>query len=123
MNIKSLANIFTPTPVTRRNQVARGVKAEESSDRDANGQQAGGDSAEKRKLSAEEIALAVKHLKELSGVRDHHLQVVVREQNGLSIVFIEDLQGKVIRRIPEWELIPLLLARENATGQLLNRTL
>ncbi len=123
MNIKSLANIFTPTPVTRRNQVARGVKAEESSDRDANGQQAGGDSAEKRKLSAEEIALAVKHLKELSGVRDHHLQVVVREQNGLSIVFIEDLQGKVIRRIPEWELIPLLSARENATGQLLNRTL
>jgi uncharacterized FlaG/YvyC family protein len=123
MNIKSLANIFTATPVIKRSEVAQRMKSEASADRDANAQYDGGQDGEKRSLTAEELELALQHLRALSGVKDNHLQVTVREQDGLKVIFIEDPTGKVIRRIPEWDLLALLKNRSNSPGQLLNKAM
>ena len=71
----------------------------------------------------EELIEAIQYLNNLQGIKDNNLQVRMSEADGIHVIYIEDLKGKVIRRIPELE-IPALLADQSRTkGQLLDRAL
>ncbi|RYZ75400.1 MAG: hypothetical protein EOP05_07930 [Proteobacteria bacterium] len=74
-------------------------------------------------MSAEEIADAIKHLQNLSGVKDNGLSVRAETTDGVTVVYIEDRDGKVIRRIPEADLSLLTGNKERKSGNLLNRAL
>ncbi|MGE3972891.1 MAG: flagellar protein FlaG [Bdellovibrionales bacterium] len=121
MNIKSVAHNILPLEITK----IRRSQSEKAGDRDPNAQSdGGGGDATKRHLSEEEIQKAIAHLKELKGVKDNNLQIRLHKKDGITIVFVEDHLGKVIRRIPEAELYHLTTQDKNTEkGHLLNKSL
>ena len=120
MNIKSIANNLIPFEAKR---VVRDTKTEASADRDANGKREDDrKKAPRRNLSEEELAAAIKFLKEVKGIKDHNLNVRLVRMDGIPVALIEDQKGKVVRRIPETEL-SMLETNEKNTGNLLDKSL
>ena len=119
MNIKSIANNLFPFDIKKANK----TKAEASSDRDANGkrEESPGRSP-RRNLSEEELAAAIKYLKELKGVKDNNLNVRLVRENNVPVALVEDHTGKVVRRLAETEL-SMLDSSEKSKGNLLDKSL
>jgi uncharacterized FlaG/YvyC family protein len=121
MNIKALTQQIAPLEVAKTRKDARSEKA---SDREPDGSaNSGGDREQKRHLSPEELEKAIAHLKELKGVKDNNLSIRLFQKNGVTIVFVEDHLGKVIRRIPESELHQLTSKQDKEKGHLLDKSL
>ena len=115
-----------PMSEAKRRELVQG-EAKTSADRDpgtAPDQQQSGESP-RRNLSDEEIQEAIKHLEALPGVKDNGLRVRLERNDGIPVVYVEDRDGKVVRRIPETEL-SMIKARSSdnkSTGNLLNRAM
>ena len=113
--------------VLDRNKVAESprdsVKFENShKDRDADGRRdRQPDQNHKEHLNDEEMELALATLRELEGVKANSLEVELVAKEASRIVLIKDLNGKVIRRIPEAELWPLIQDKERPTGHILDK--
>ncbi|RYZ89280.1 MAG: hypothetical protein EOP06_09560 [Proteobacteria bacterium] len=124
MNIKGLfANILPTTTVTGASKTQKAIRADTAADRDANGQQAGGQQQESREpMTEEQIEAAMAHLRSLPGVKDHQWQVELSIVEDKKFVLIKDSSGTVIRRIPELELWSLKPEAQPGKGQLLKRT-
>jgi uncharacterized FlaG/YvyC family protein len=122
MDIKGVArNII---PITAKKTEAKATSAlNTDNEKDGNGQQAGEGDKRRRNLTPEEISDAVKYLTELPGVKDHGLSVRLETKDDVTVVYIEDRDGKVVRRIPESELSLLTGSREKKSGHLLNRAM
>ncbi|PIU00659.1 MAG: hypothetical protein COT74_03780 [Bdellovibrionales bacterium CG10_big_fil_rev_8_21_14_0_10_45_34] len=119
MNIRGLSQIIA-LPLLDRKKESRSTDA----DKDPNGRQDPSQGEQtKRKLTEEELLQAIENLKQNKGVLDNHLQVRLVEHDGVKNVFVEDISGKVIRRIPESQLSSLLVSPAQSKGQLLNRKL
>lgn len=116
MNIKSLTNSLFPTEIK---SIQREKKLESTSDREPQNQQDGSEQGQ-RNLSQEELLNAVDYLKNLDGVKNNNLLVRLQQENGINIVFIEDMNGKIIRRIPESEL-SFLTRKNKKKGNLLDK--
>lgn len=123
MNIKSLVNNILPLDIRQKLKVEKREKADASADRDPHGQQERGGEPQKRKLTEEELKAAVEHLKGLPGVKDHNLQVRLVSADGVHVVYVEDIKGQVIRRIPESELSQLTIDKDKKKGQILDRAM
>lgn len=123
MDIKYVVRNILPFTVKKKEEAKAGSALDTDNERDANGQQAGEGDKRKRNLSPEEIANAVKYLAELPGVKDHGLNVRVETKDDITVVYVEDRDGKVVRRIPESELSLLTGTREKKSGHLLNRAM
>ena len=119
MNIKSIAGNLIPFDVKK---ITR-TRAEASSDRDADGKREDAPKrSPRRNLSEEELLAAIKHLKELKGVKDNNLNVRLVRENGIPVALIEDQKGKIVRRLPETEM-SLLDTSEKSKGNLLDKSL
>jgi len=125
MDIKGIArNLFplasakaaTETATTRH-------KSDADNDREGNGQAANGEEQKRRRLTPEELDEAVRYLEGLAGVKDHQLKVRLETKDDMTVVYIEDRDGKVVRRIPESELRALTSNRERKSGHLINRAM
>ena len=125
MDVKGLVRNILPMPSQAAKEARKAVKADSTTDRDANGQQAqsGEQEQKRRKLTPEEIQNAVKTLEALSGVKDHNLRVRLVQADGVSVVLIEDSFGKVVRRIPENELGALTADKEKKSGHLFDKAM
>ena len=125
MNIKTLVPNINSVQVNPATQSVSGkVKAENSSpDRDADGKRHDGGAKEghKEHLNEEEMEIALENLRSLEGVKNNHLDVSLVTQNSKRFVLVKDLEGKVIRRIPESELWPMIVDKDKKTGSLLNK--
>ena len=123
MDIKGLARNLIPFSPAKANEAkSTRTKTDANNDREGNGQSSG--EGQKRKtLSPEEISDAVKYLEGLSGVKDNNLTVRLSSADGVTVVFIEDRDGKIVRRIPEAELGALTANRQKKSGHLLNKAL
>jgi uncharacterized FlaG/YvyC family protein len=99
------------------------AKLNADNEKEGNGQSSGGGEQKRRQLSPEEIQDAVKFLEGLKGVKDNGLSVRLENKDGISIVYIVDRDGKIVRRIPESELGMLTGNREKKSGNLLNKAL
>lgn len=120
MNIKALTQQIIPLDVVR---AKRDSRSEKTGDRDPNAStDSGGGKNQKHHLSPEELQKAIQHLKDLKGVKDNNLQIRLHQKDGITIVFVEDHLGKVIRRIPESELSQLT-EQDKEKGQLLDKSL
>jgi len=110
---------------SKRRELVQG-EAKTAADRDpgsAQDQQHG--ETPRRNLSDDEIQEAIKHLEALPGVKDNGLRVRLERTDGIPVVYVEDRNGKVVRRIPETELSMIKSrSQENkTTGNLLNRAM
>lgn len=125
MDIKGVVRNLIPLPwAVKSANEARSAHSKTNADNDREGNgQAAGEEQKRRKLSPEEIADAVNYLKELPGVKENSLSVRLEQADGVTIVYVEDRFGKLVRRIPESELAVLTADREKKNGHLLNKAL
>ncbi len=124
MNIKGLVGNVIPFPAVKKNEEAKAKSAlDADNEKDGNGQSSGSGDQRRRNLSPEEITEAVKQIEELKGVKDNGLKVRQESNDGVTVVYIEDRNGKVVRRIPESELSLLTGDRDRKSGHLLNKAL
>jgi uncharacterized FlaG/YvyC family protein len=124
MNIKGLVSNVIPFPVKKNDEAKAKSALDTDNEKDGNGQSSTGGDQRRRNLTPEEIIEAVKHLENLQGVKDNGLKVRQETNDGITVVYVEDRDGKVVRRIPESELSLLTGGnRERKSGQLLNKAL
>jgi uncharacterized FlaG/YvyC family protein len=124
MDVKNVIRTVIPFTVKKKEDAKATTALNADNERDANGQQQQSEGEKpRRNLSPEEITEAVKYLADLPGVKDHGLSVRVETKEGVTVVYVEDPTGKVVRRIPESELSLLTATREKKSGHLLNRAM
>ncbi len=123
MDIKGIARNLGPlAPAKTPEAVSTRTKTDANNDREGNGQ-ATGEEQKRRRLTSEEIDEAVKYLEGLAGIKDNNLRVRLESKDDVNVVYVEDADGKVVRRIPETELAALTANRDRKSGHLLNRAL
>lgn len=124
MNIKGLlGNILSITPISSATKAEKAIKSDSTSDRDANGQQAGGGEEQQREpMSDEQLEKALEQLRNLSGVKEHQWKVELVTIEGKKFVLVKDTNNQTIRRIPEIELWTLESDSKQGKGQLLKKT-
>lgn len=123
MNIKGLVNNVLPFAVKKKEEPKTQSAFDADNDKEGNGQSAGEGDQRRRNLSPEEIADAIKFLQNMNGVKENGLTVRAETNDGITIVFIEDRDGKIVRRIPESDLSMLTGNKDRKTGTLLNKAL
>lgn len=123
MNIKGLVSNVIPFPVKKNEEAKAKSALNADNEKDGNGQSSSGGDKRQRNLTPEEITEAVKHLENLEGVKINGLKVRQETTDGVTVVYVEDRDGKIVRRIPEAELSLLTGNREKKSGNLLNRAL
>lgn len=123
MNIKGLVSNVIPFPVKKNEEAKAKSALDTDNEKEGNGQSSNGGDQRRRNLTPEEITEAVKHLENLAGVKDHGLRIRQETNDGVVVVYIEDRDGKIVRRIPESELSLLTTDRDKKSGHLLNRAL
>ena len=116
MNIKTVTGPVFPQEIKKIERRAQ----DSSADRDPNSQDESGQKPH-HKMTEEELNHALDFLKALKGVRDNNLRVRVDQHDGVVVVYVEDLNGKVIRRIPETDLWLLTRDKESAKGHIFDK--
>lgn len=126
MDIKGIVRNLTPFTATKAASETANTrqKTDANNDREGNGQAAAnGEEQKRRRMTAEEFEEAVKYLESLAGVKDNNLKVRLETRDDVTVVYVEDRDGKVVRRIPESELWTLTSNRERKSGHLINRAM
>jgi uncharacterized FlaG/YvyC family protein len=97
MDIKSVVRQIIP--LTGKAQAPeKPTTTVETSDRDANGQSANQGDEGNRHLTKEQIEEAVKFLENLDGVKNNGLKIRMETKDDVTVVYIEDRDGKVVRQ-------------------------
>lgn len=127
MNIKNVWNSLVNLAGVSNQKLDKKAKLEASDEKDT--QLGHGDEeASQHQMSEEEANQAVEIFKNLDGVKENNLSVRLEFHNDRYIVYVEDPNGKVIRRIPENELWFALkkhrnqISKDSNKGSLLNKT-
>ncbi len=108
----------------RVENLREGSRLQSATDRDGGGQAYQQDQKEeeqRRPLTEEEFQEAVRMIESHPGVKNNHLKVHVTLVGKRRFVVIEDLQGKVVRRIEEEDLGSILHSQEDRPGSLYHR--
>lgn len=117
-------NNILPREVKETITTRQREKANLDSDRDGHGRQEASDQNQaERQLTDKDVEGIIQYLKNLPGVKENHLQVRLDQKNSTCVVYIEDLQGNVIRRIPRSELALLKVDQSRKTGKILDRAM
>jgi uncharacterized FlaG/YvyC family protein len=123
MNIKGLFGNILPISPIKAGKAERTIKSDSTSDRDANGQQAGGGEGQQREpMTEEQLKKSLEQLRNLPGVKEHNWQVELTLVENKKFVVVTDSNGAIIRRIPELELWTLQPDSIQGKGQLLKKT-
>jgi len=102
----------------------KAIKSDSTTDRDANGQQAGGgDQQHREPMTDEQLQKALEQLRNLPAIKEHHWTVELVVIENKNFAFVKDSNGTVIRRIPELDLWTLPQGNEpGGKGQLLKKS-
>ena len=103
MNIKSVWNSLANIANVSSVKLDKKSKLEASDEKDTQ-LGSGNEEAPDHQMSEEEAQKALEILKNLDGIKGHNLTCRLELSNSRYVVFIEDSQGKIIRRMPEVEL-------------------
>ena len=105
MNVKSLLGINSPiSPIAKSASVDRPIKSEASNERDANGQELYSKQQKKEKMTAEQFQKALSLLQQKPFMKEMNWMATAIEENGIKYAWVQDLDGKTIRKIAEFEL-------------------
>lgn len=124
MDIKNVLNSVLPINLRAKERVDQSIKAGTTTDRDANGQQAGKEKEQHEPMTEEQLKKAMELLKTFPAVKEHNLSVELVESGNKKFILLKEPNGKIIRRIPEEELWTLqgMKDSESKKGQLLRKT-
>lgn len=123
MNIKGLVNNVIPFAVKKKEEPKTQSAFDADNDKEGNGQSSGEGDRRRRHLTPEEIADAIQFLQNMNGIKENGLSVRAETIDGVTVVYVEDRDGKIVRRIPEADLSLLTGNKERKTGTLLNKAL
>jgi hypothetical protein len=124
MSIRTLSNPITAIDSLRSGETreAKDVKLQISSeDREADGQRKH-EEANKNPLTDEELKTAMEYLESLPGLKANGLMISIELQGNVKIFFIKDHEGKVVRRIIEWEMRQITQSKDKKTGQIFDKS-
>lgn len=130
MNIKSLLGLNTiqqgaPTSQVAQAQVEKAIKSESATDRDANGQYFS-QQRKKKKMTQEQVELALKKLQEKSFMTEMNWQAELSIEGEYFYLLVKDQTDQLIKKISEydlWELIDTSSSMaEPKKGNLLNKS-
>lgn len=126
MDVRNVLKAVLPPNLQGSAKTEKTIKSESTTDRDANGQMAGGGGQPQHHgpMSDEQFEKALEYLRSTAAVKDNGLTVEKAESDGgRRLVLIKDPRtDKVIRRIMESELWSLQGVKSGGTGQLLRKT-
>lgn len=124
MNIKGLlGNILPTSPLRPAERTEKAIKSDSTSDRDANGQMAqGGEQEHHEPMSDEQLQKALEQLRNLAAVKEHNWIVELTVIENKKFALVKDINGTIIRRIPELDLWTLPQNGDTGKGQLLKKT-
>lgn len=123
MNIKGF---FTnPLPqVTSSERTSEKMRLQESADRDADGRRERNPGEEpKNHLTDEEFKQALDSLAKHPGIVANNLTIRVEQQDDYRVVFVEDKDGNIVRRLSESQLWASLIAHDKKTGTILDKAM
>lgn len=123
MNIKGVVGNLIPIDMLRKPESRK--KAAQTQDRDpGQGEGHGGSEPEQHRFTDQELQEVLSILKENPGIKTNNLQLRVERNQGRVVVFVEDPQGKIIRRIADTELWVIYKSKsQSSRGTLLNKAL
>ena len=121
MNIRSLSN---PPPVMGKEKIesSKTIKSDETSEREANGQQPFSDGEPHRQLTEEETEQVLEKIKAHDGIQKSGLIVNFAVENEQKIVKIETPEGQVIKRFTEKDLYFFLFQGDDQDFHLVNKS-
>lgn len=122
MDVRNVFKAVLPAGLRGPEKVDRGLKTDSTTDREPNGQMAGGQDQKHEPMTDEQFEQAVEHLKSLQSVQDLGASVEVQKSGPQRFVVLKDGAGKVIRRITEQELWSLRSTKDGEKGQLISRS-
>ncbi|AGH96299.1 hypothetical protein [Pseudobdellovibrio exovorus] len=129
MNIKNLLGNTATSSVTTATvknvaQVDKPIQADNTHDRDANGQQSYQKEKPKERMSREQFEKALALLREKSFIKDMQWVVLAVYENDVKYALVQDSTGQLIRKIAEYDLWDIFEepAQAGTKGQLLKRT-
>lgn len=125
MNIKNFLGISSHvTPASQVGKVDRQIKTDNTSDRDANGQQFYQQQKKKEKMTEEQFEKAIALLREKHFVKDMNWNVMACNEDGVKYAWVQDHSGKSIRKISEFDLWDIFedIKSDETKGQLLKKT-
>ncbi len=125
MNIKNVLNSLTNIASVDKAKLDHKTKLDASGERDTDLGR-GDEESSKHKMTDEEAQEVLKHLQELDGVKGNNLQVRLEKKEDTYVVYIEEISGKVIRRIAEaemWFIYQKQKSGDGKKGQLLNKAM
>ncbi len=122
MNIKSV--ITSPIlPLDPKNKVEGKVRAQGSTDRDADGRREQGEPELKRHLTQQEFDDAIKVLGEHPGLKANDLIIKVEVEGDHKVILILDREGKIVRRLSESQLWSATRDKDRQTGRILDKAM
>jgi len=73
-------------------------------------------------MTEEQLKKALEELRNLPAIKEHNWQVELSVVENKKFAIVKDINGTIIRRIPELELWTLPKGNEPGKGQLLKKT-
>ena len=125
MNIKNVLNSLVNITGVDKAKLDHKTKLDASGERDTDLGR-GEEEASKHKMSDSEAQEVLKHLSELDGIKGNNLQIRLEKKEDTYVVYIEDIHGKVVRRIAEaemWFIYQKQKSGDGKKGQLLNKAM
>lgn len=122
MNIKSI-NPQPILPVDSKQKVDGNVRAQSSTDRDADGRRDQSQPEQKKNLSQQEFDDALKALENHPGLKSNMLTIKVEQQEDMRVVLIVAPDGKIVRRLSEGQLWSATRDQDRKTGNILDKAM
>ncbi len=123
MNVRNLTNPINAVENINSAKGAKPVRSEVSSeDRDADGRR---NPEEERKdpLNEEEMKKAKEYIENLDGLKSNQLQLKIEDGGEYRLFIIQDRDGKIVRRIVEWEMRSIIQSADKKTGQIFDKAI
>lgn len=126
MDIKNALNSILPLNLRPKDGVDKSIKMDNTTDRDANGQQQYQSQDQKREpMTDEQIEKALEILRSYPAVKEHNLSIELVLIDNKKFVLLKEPDGKLIRKIAEhelWSLPDMKQWEPPKKGQLLRKT-
>lgn len=125
MNIKNVLNSIVNISGVDKAKLDHKTKLDASGERDTDLGR-GDEEASKHKMTESEAHEVLNHLRELDGVKGNNLQVRLEQKEDCYIIYIEEISGKVIRRIAEaemWFIYQKQKSGDGKKGQIFNKAM
>ena len=125
MNIKNVLNQVVNLAGVSKSKLDHKTTLDASGERDTDLGR-GQEEAANHKMTEEEALEVLNHLKQLDGVKSNNLQVRMEKTEDRYVVFVQEVSGKTVRRIPEsemWFIYQKQKSGDGKKGQFLNKAM